>query len=64
MYKRILFMGFLALPGAFVVVSLACIHPRCRSMLAELTYAPELLSRIKAFCAACAQLGPCRARTS
>jgi hypothetical protein len=47
MYKRILFMGFLALPGAFIVVSLACIHPRCRAVLAELVYAPGLLSRIK-----------------
>ena len=47
MFKRILFLGFLTLPGAFVLVSLACIHPRLRSILAELTYAPELLVRVK-----------------
>ncbi len=46
MLKRILLIGFLALPGSFVVVSLACVHPRIRARLAELTYAPQLLARV------------------
>ncbi|MBB5428974.1 hypothetical protein OKW33_006171 [Paraburkholderia atlantica] len=46
MLKRILLIGFLALPGSFVVVSLACVHPRVRARLAELAYAPQLLARV------------------
>lgn len=46
MFKRILLIGFLALPGSFVVVSLACVHPRIRARLAELVYAPQLLARV------------------
>jgi hypothetical protein len=46
MLKRILLIGFLALPGSFVVVSLVCVHPRFRAKLAELAYAPQLLARV------------------
>ncbi|MBB5461056.1 hypothetical protein [Paraburkholderia sp. Cpub6] len=46
MLKRILLIGFLALPGSLVVVSLACVHPRFRARLAELTYAPQLLAHV------------------
>jgi hypothetical protein len=44
MFKRILLIGFLALPGSFVLVSVACVHPRCRRWLAELAYISQLMS--------------------
>ncbi|MFP4894910.1 hypothetical protein [Paraburkholderia sp. EG304] len=46
MLKRILLIGFLALPGSFVIVSVACVHPRIRARLADLVYAPQLLARL------------------
>lgn len=46
MLKRILFIGFLALPGSLVIVSLACVHPRSRAMLAELAGTPRLLALV------------------
>ncbi|MDR6207998.1 hypothetical protein QF025_006718 [Paraburkholderia graminis] len=48
MFKRILLLAFLALPGSFVIVSLVCVHPRSRAMLAELAYSPQLLVFVKA----------------
>ncbi len=47
MFRRILFIGFLALPGSLLVVSIACVHPRSRAMLTELACAAPLLARVK-----------------
>ncbi|WP_146013899.1 hypothetical protein [Trinickia dabaoshanensis] len=34
MAKRIVFLCFLTLPGAFVVLAVLCLHPRCRARIA------------------------------
>lgn len=47
MLKRIFFIGFLALPGSFVFVSLVCVHPRSRAVLAELAYGPQLFTFVR-----------------
>jgi hypothetical protein len=47
MFKRLLLIGFLTLPGSFVLVSVACIHPRYRARLSQLAYIPQLLSLVK-----------------
>ncbi|MFC0397324.1 hypothetical protein [Paraburkholderia rhizosphaerae] len=47
MLKRILLIGFLALPGSLVLVSVACAHPRCRAALAELAGLTQLRSLVR-----------------
>ncbi|MGF6697279.1 hypothetical protein OKW38_001891 [Paraburkholderia sp. MM5496-R1] len=42
MLKRLVFFGFLALPGAFVVLTLVCMHPRYREKMAHLIGVPVL----------------------
>lgn len=36
MAKRIVFLCILTLPGAFVVLAVLCLHPRCRAQIAAL----------------------------
>ncbi len=45
MLKRIVFFSLLALPGAFVVLTAACLHPRYRQKVVQLAGMSHLLSR-------------------
>jgi hypothetical protein len=36
MYKRLLFLAALALPGSFLIVAACTLHPRGRAFLAEI----------------------------
>ncbi|SDI34197.1 hypothetical protein [Paraburkholderia phenazinium] len=44
MFNRLVFFSLLALPGAFVVLTLICLNPRYRMKVAQLTGVPDLLS--------------------
>lgn len=37
MFKRILFVGLLALPGSFLVVGVACLHPGLRKEIMRMS---------------------------
>jgi len=45
MLNRLVFFSLLALPGAFVVLTLICLHPRYRAKVTQLAGVPGLLSR-------------------
>lgn len=36
MLRRVLFIGLLMLPGSFVVLSMACVHPRLRRKIVQM----------------------------
>lgn len=36
MFKRVVFFGLLALPGAFLVLTVVCMHPRYRVKVVQL----------------------------
>jgi len=44
MFKRLVFFSLLALPGAFVVLTVACMHPRYRAKVAGFAGVPGLRS--------------------
>lgn len=46
MLSRLVFFSLLALPGAFVVLTLVSLHPRYRMKVAHLAGVPGLLSRL------------------
>lgn len=53
MFRRALFIVLLTLPGSFVVLGLACIHPRVRTQVGELVGISDPLMRIgRAYAAA------------
>ncbi|MFX1674937.1 hypothetical protein PWR63_22250 [Paraburkholderia sp. A2WS-5] len=37
MYKRLLFLAALALPGSFLIIAAFAFHPRGRALLADVT---------------------------
>lgn len=37
MYKRLIFLAVLALPGSFFVIAALSVHPRGRALLADIT---------------------------
>lgn len=45
MFRRLIFFGLLALPGAFLVLTAICMHPRYRVKVAQLAGLPGLRSR-------------------
>ena len=47
MSKRLIFFGLLMLPGAFIVLTIMCVHPRYRVKVAQLAGTPDLLSRFE-----------------
>lgn len=47
MLNRLVFFGLLALPGAFVVLTIVCLHPRYRKKAIQLAGVPDLLSRFE-----------------
>lgn len=46
MSKRLIFFSFLMLPGAFIVLTIVCLHPRYRMKVAQLAGTHALLSRV------------------
>jgi hypothetical protein len=46
MLNRLIFFSILALPGAFVVLTLVSLHPRYRMKVAHLAGVAGLLSRL------------------
>jgi hypothetical protein len=47
MSKRLVFFSFLMLPGAFIVLTIVCLHPRFRMKVAQLAGTRGLLSRFE-----------------
>jgi hypothetical protein len=47
MSKVLISFRLLMLPGAFIVLTIACMHPRYRVKVAQLAGAPGLLSRFE-----------------
>ncbi len=53
MFRRALFIVLLTLPGSFVVLGLACVHPRVRRQVVELVGLSDPLERVgRAYAAA------------
>lgn len=48
MFRRLLMIGLLMLPGAFVVLALVSLHPRGRAVLIRATGSGELIARVTA----------------
>lgn len=48
MFRRLLMIGLLALPGAFVVLALVSLHPRGRAVLIRATGSGDLIARVTA----------------
>ncbi len=47
MSKRLIFFSLLVLPGAFIVLTIVCVHPRYGAKVAQIAGAPGLLSRFE-----------------
>ncbi|PMS36649.1 hypothetical protein C0Z20_11110 [Trinickia symbiotica] len=52
MFKRALFIVLLTLPGSFVVLGVACVHPWVRRELVQLAGISGPLERVASVCAA------------
>lgn len=48
MAKRIVFLCILTLPGAFAVLAVLCLHPRCRARIVAFAGGARLPSRFDA----------------
>ncbi|MGN6652689.1 hypothetical protein [Trinickia sp.] len=51
MFKRLICIGFLMLPGSFVLVGAACIVPRLRKKIVQFVDLQGLLDCIRSQCA-------------
>jgi hypothetical protein len=47
MSKRLVFFSLLMLPGAFIVLTIVCLHPRYRMKVAQLVGTRGLMSRFE-----------------
>ncbi|CAN7795572.1 hypothetical protein LJR034_004052 [Caballeronia sp. LjRoot34] len=47
MSKRLIFFSLLMLPGAFIVLTIVCLHPRYRMKVVQLVGMRGLLSRFE-----------------